>query len=86
LSFDYEYLRKFEAKIGTARNVMYLCRTSLGKNTRKSASLPCPFKHDGLPVLLDVVGLVVVALDVSVVKNPSMPDRRTVIVGAEAVV
>jgi hypothetical protein len=65
---------------------MDLCQTGLCKNPRKSASLPGLFKHDGLPVLLDVVGLVVVALDVSVVKNPSMPDRRTVIVGAEAVV
>ncbi len=65
---------------------MDLCQTGLCKNPRKSPSLSCLFKHDGLPVLLDVVGLVVVALDVSVVKNPSMPDRRTVIVGAEAVV
>jgi hypothetical protein len=79
-------LKPKSEQLETKRSVMDLCRTSLCKNPRKSASLPCPFKHDGLPVLLDVVGLVVVAVDVSVVKNPSMPDRRTVIVGAEVVV
>ncbi len=49
--FDYEYLPKFEAKIRTARNVVYtvhvrdLCRIGLCKNARKSAKMPCPFKH-----------------------------------------
>jgi hypothetical protein len=34
LFFDYEYLREFEAKIGTARNVVYKgpMRTDLCKN------------------------------------------------------
>ncbi len=43
--FQYEYLIEFEAKIGTARKVVYSKGTNFCKNPRKSASLPCPFKR-----------------------------------------
>jgi hypothetical protein len=38
--FEYEYLREFEAKIGTARN---LGQSDLFKKLEKFGSLPCPF-------------------------------------------
>ncbi len=40
--FDYEYLRKFKAKIGTARNVV--CRTGLCKNPRIPPHCHFPLK------------------------------------------
>ncbi len=43
--FDNEYLREFEAKIGTAQKVVLGIYEEpvFCKNPRKSASLPCPF-------------------------------------------
>jgi hypothetical protein len=43
--FEYEYLREFEAKIGTAWNVVvFRGQSNLCKNLGKCGSLPCPFK------------------------------------------
>jgi hypothetical protein len=42
---EFKYLREFEAKIGTAKKVMYgtYAEPIYAKTSEKTGSLPCPF-------------------------------------------